>query len=276
MKKTYLLATAVSLIMFSCGTETNTNNNNQEKVEPQESGIKVVSASIAKEFPDAELMLGGEGEAHWEPVGKLKDGKIVGEEFNYIVKNYELAVPTEGEAERNCAVSEKGQHIHFIVNNEPYLAKYESSFTADLNEGTNIILSFLSRSYHESIKNGKAFNVFKYTMGEGNEQYDEVNLEQDHLLFYSRPKGTYKKSEGSEILLDFYLLNTELSETGYKVKAIIDDKEEVILTKWEPYFIEGLDVGEHIVQLELLDENNNLVDCAFSNSGKRTFQITED
>ena len=43
-------------------------------------------------------------------------------EFNFEVDNYELGIQTENEFKFKLANSAKGQHIHFIVNNEPYSA----------------------------------------------------------------------------------------------------------------------------------------------------------
>ena len=49
----------------------------------------------------------------------------------------------------------------------------------------NVILAFLSRSYHESVKNPNAF--FLTQIGEG----EKIDLTKE-FLFYSRPKGVYK------------------------------------------------------------------------------------
>ena len=52
-----------------------------------------------------------------------------------------------------------------------------------------------------------------------NQSYDLTN----EFLFYSRPKGTYKGNDTKKLLLDFYLVNTDISPTGNKVKATIND-----------------------------------------------------
>ena len=72
--------------------------------------------------------------------------------FGFEVTNYELGVQTEDATTRGIANSGKGQHIHFILNNGPYSAHYESVFSKSLNVGNYVMLAFLSRSYHESIK----------------------------------------------------------------------------------------------------------------------------
>jgi hypothetical protein len=157
------------------------------------------------------------------------------------------------------ANSKKGQHIHFIVNNGPYSAHYSESFTKKLDEKNNIILAFLSRSFHESVKNSNAY-VLTQT---GNEKIDLT----DEFLFYSRPKGTYKGVDTEKLLLDFYLVNTNLSSTGNKVKATIQDTE-FIIEEWAPYYIEGLPKGEIKIKLELIDASGNLIDSPFNPSNR--------
>ncbi len=159
-----------------------------------------------------------------------------------------------------CANSDKGQHIHLIFNNEPYIAKYEPNFTEKLKDGHYITLSFLSRSYHESLKNREAYDLRQFTVG--NAKSEEVDLTQP-IMFYSRPKGEYKGNEVKNVLLDFYLVNTDLSENGYKVRATINGND-FILTKWQAYIIEGLPMGESNIMLELLDKDNKLVKAPFN------------
>ena len=46
---------------------------------------------------------------------------------------------------------EKRQHIHLILNNDPYFAKYSANFEHKLDTNNNIILNF-GHDYHESSK----------------------------------------------------------------------------------------------------------------------------
>ena len=55
------------------------------------------------------------------------------------------------------ANSGKGQHIHFIENNGPYSAHYDNEVIKNNDNNNKIILAFLSRSYHESLKNPNAY-----------------------------------------------------------------------------------------------------------------------
>ena len=157
----------------------------------------------------------------------------------------------------DLANSAKGQHIHFIVNNGPYSAHYNQDFSADVNDG-DVVLAFLSRSYHESVKNPNAYFLTQF--GE-NQSYDLTN----EFLFYSRPKGTYKGNDTKKLLLDFYLVNTDISPTGNKVKATINDVV-FLIDEWTPYYIEGLPLGEISIKLELVNNDGVLIETPFTPS----------
>ena len=146
------------------------------------------------------------------------------------------------------------------MNNDPYSAHYEEKFSKKLEGDSNLILAFLSRSYHESVKNKNAFVLTQL-----GEQKIDLNNE---FLFYSRPKGTYKGPDTEKLLLDFYLINTQISADGNKVRATIQDKEFMI-DEWAPYYIEGLAKGEVKIKLELIDAFGNLIDTPF-NPSERT------
>ena len=77
--------------------------------------------------------------------------------FSFDISNYQLGAQTKNDIESQLANSAKGQHIHFIVNNGPYSAHYTNNFKKKLDKDNNVILAFLSRSYHESVKNPNAF-----------------------------------------------------------------------------------------------------------------------
>ena len=182
--------------------------------------------------------------------------------FTFEVESYKLGNQTEKTHVPNLANSDKGQHIHLITNNGPYSAHYESEFEKYIEEKNSIILAFLSRSYHESVKNKNA-----YVLMQTGEKY---NLNNEYI-FYSRPKGKYSGNAAEKILLDFYLVNTEISKEGNRVRVTINDQEFMIY-KWVPYYIEGLQKGETTIKLELLNNNNKLVETEF-NPTTRTIKI---
>lgn len=229
-------------------------------VPPADAKITLVAATPAVGFPEAALKLD-------TMIANEKDMKV---QYKFGVSGFELAAQTPDAATRGCANSKDGQHIHFILNNKPYLAEYKADFAEKADPGRNVLVAFLSRSYHESLKNNASVVVKDFTMpGQGNDSV-AIDVAKDPALFYSRPKGDYKKLDGDKVLLDFYLLNTDLADKGYSVRATIDGHVWTI-NKWDAYMIEGLELGKHTVRLELVDGNGNLVPGPFNDSGERTF-----
>jgi hypothetical protein len=256
--------------IFACSTankeeKTETEDNSME--EKTDSSVSSISLTPVEspEFDDSmvEMLSPMENETNLEP-GAVK--------FSYNVKNYELATQTIDADIKNCANSPKGQHIHLILNNQPYSAHYEAEFTKDLEEGHYVALSFLSRSYHESVKSYGAANIRQFTVGKEPSGQEIADLSDPHM-FYSRPKGTYTGEDAKKVLLDFYLLNTELSEEGNKVRATING-EEFMIDKWQPFFIEGAEMGEMSIKLELLDAKGELIPSPF-NPVERTVTLEE-
>jgi hypothetical protein len=178
----------------------------------------------------------------------VKQGRV---NFRFKVENFQLSTPTDYPGGCNCSNSKQGQHIHNILNNEPYTAHYTDTFSKALKPGHYISLSFLSRSYHESIKHPSAYVLSQFDVDAKSKAADLSGP----LLFYSRPKGEYASEDAKKILLDFYLVNTTLAEDGNKVKATINGNE-FILPEWSPYMITGLPMGENTIKLELIDKDN--------------------
>ncbi len=193
-------------------------------------------------------------------------------DFKFEVGDYELGAQTEKNGmAANLANSGDGQHIHFILDNMPYSAHYESEFKREMPEGTHYLVAFLSRSYHESVKNEKSFIAKKMVVGKAG---DDKNVDfSKPTMIYSRPKGEYSGKDTENLLLDFFLLNTTLSEDGNKVRATINGSE-FMLTEWAPYVIKGLPKGEVTVKLELLDSAGKLIPGGF-NEVSRTVTLKD-
>jgi len=214
-------------------------------------GLKVYPIQT-KNFPNAQLKLDTPSKMN------LKPRKT---QFDFTVKNYKLMQATSDAAEHQLAESDNGQHIHFIRDNGPYKAKYTPSFEFEMEKGYHTVLAFLSRSYHESIKNKNAYVLKQFKVGEATGKKADLSKPQ---LFYSRPKGDYKGKDFERLLLDFYLVNVKsLSEDGYKVKAEINGTQ-FTFTEWKPYVIEGLEPGKLTVTLYLLNGQDELVDSKFN------------
>lgn len=226
----------------------------------EKDGLKVYAYKESPKFPNASLKTKTPKDGSTEKVGNVK--------FDYDVQGYELGVQTSDAGTNGLSNSKDGQHIHAILNNEPYMAHYKPGFEKDLKAGHYVLLSFLSRSYHESVKNPAAADLIQFNVGETDEKPIDLNAP---LIFYSRPKGSYKGDDTKKLLLDFYLVNCKLSPDGYKVRATLNGTE-FMLTDWSAYIVEGLPLGDVTVKLELLDSNNNLVESAF-NPSERTIKL---
>lgn len=196
-----------------------------------------------------------------------QDGK-----FNYKTSGYEFAVPTPDADALMCANSGKGQHAHLIVNNDPYIAKYEPTFEQALPDGDHHILTFLSRSYHESIKTPAAHRAVLASVKDG--AFTKATPITDPMLFYSRPKGTYTgKKETQNVMLDFYPVNAPLGAGQYQVKAVVNGKEEFMIDNWQPFYLKNLPIGENTVELTLM-KDGEMVEAPL-NPVTRTFTLAK-
>jgi hypothetical protein len=229
-------------------TEENTENT-------QELKYTITPFSPSASFPDASI------ETMTYQAGKFNFG-LGGE-------SYQLGVQTPDAEAKMCANSGKGQHIHLIIDDNPYAAKYDASFDYEIEDGEHYLLAFLSRSYHESIKTDAAHVAKKISVADnGITAEKDIN---EPILFYSRPKGTYSgKLATDKVMLDFYPVNVEIG-AEYKVKASING-EDHMLDKWQPYYIEGLPMGENTIELTLVDKDGKKVDTPL-NPVKRTFTL---
>ncbi len=242
--------------------------------ESGESEVKIEAGERSPAFPGAMTRF-----------SSLKDGDVL-EDANVSVvvdvENYDLGVQTETERAKEIANSDKGQHAHIILDNDPYMADYEAGVPFEigvLEEGPHTLVVFPSRSYHESVKSPGAADIVNFYVGkEGGEfMLDKTKP----TIIYSRPKGEYKGDGAKKILLDFYLNNVELSPDGYKAKYTIKEKESgdelgsITLSDWTPAFVTGLTSGEYVITLQLLDKDGNVVEGPFNNTDRVITVVTE-
>jgi hypothetical protein len=264
----YLFLLVIGLSLASCGgnsdnaaeddsTATTESESKSEGSSTSKTSSKVTLTPFTKsqEFSDASIEL-----------VSFKDG-----EWNFKVEgsNYKLGVQSNDVAAKGCANSSKGQHIHLIVGEEPYDAKYVSSFHRDISDGKRSVLAFLSRSYHESIKTETAYtaNVIKVLDG----VVHGMSPITDPMVFYSRPKGIYNGADTKRVMLDYYLIN---AKPGQYVQADING-EVFDLHEWQPYYIEGLPAGDNTIKLSFLEKDGSLV-VTNNNPVSRTFKLNPD
>ncbi len=212
--------------------------------------IKPVTGS--PEFPDAQLGIKN-------VKAELQGTDSVKITIDYDVKNYELKNQTADAGTKECNNSKDGQHIHFILDNQPYIALYEptKTFTVAV-KSEHYLMSFLSRSYHESIKTAKAGVLYHFSVDEKG-KLSKLDILKTPMIFYSRPKGEYVGKDTKNLLLDFYVYNTTLGADASKVKVDVNGTNFDI-DKWQPYFIENAPMGDVTVKVQLTDKDGKAIE----------------
>lgn len=271
MKKNLFILSLAGLSFAACNNDNNQQNNTSNNNTTDSSATKEITlnpTAPGPEYPNAALGIKS-------MKGTLIEGTdSIEVKIEYDVKNYELKAQTADAANRTCNNSKDGQHIHFILDNEPYAALYEPMHTFKVaKNSSHILLSFLSRSYHLSLKNKEAMALVKFDVDDkGNVKMSEAPS--TPMLFYSRPKGDYLGNDANDILLDFYVVNAPLAADKYKVVATVNNKTFTIDT-WQPYLIQHLPLGTNNIQLQLVDSAGNAVSGNFT-AVSREFKLASN
>lgn len=254
------------LLLTSCG------NSEEPKEEPIETkGIELADVPGSPEFDGATIGIGKvSAEAQGEDSAKVS--------FNFDVKNYELMSQTPDAGGKQCSNSDKGQHIHFILDNKPYAALYEPMHDVVLSKNSeHYLLVFLSRSYHESVKSPGAAAVYHFKVDEKG-KVQVMDAPTEPMVFYSRPKGDYLGKDTENLLFDFYVWNTTLSADGNKVKAEIkgDGLDTTItMNTWKSQFLKNMPMGKSSIKLTLIDAAGNQISGP-SSEVTREFTLAKD
>ncbi|MGF1467493.1 MAG: hypothetical protein ACFCGT_15315 [Sandaracinaceae bacterium] len=173
-----------------------------------------------------------------------------------------------------------GNHVHVIVDNEPYIAVHDVSAPLDLRAlveaslgrplgpGRHVVRVFPSRPTHESVKADGAFAMVAFQVGRSTEG-PEID-EDAPLLTYSHPTGCHPP--GAPILLDFLVHGVDLEAGEARVRYTIDGGVEGDITRWVPHTIENLPLGDHRVRLRLVDREGALLPGPF-NDTTRVVQV---
>ncbi len=291
-----LVITAVAaLSLAGCsGNQDNANTTTTSTVTPPATQVLKVG-STPQTILDLKTTRGEQDEAKPElHVVSPADGAVVNGPV--VAVKLHLAGDLKGYKPHKDPATQKGNHIHVILDNEPYEAYYELDQPFELRNvvaGKHILRVFPSRPWHESYKNDGAFRMVTFTVKGGGDVSKPTTTNSGQtmannnaagtqtpregkdmkastagdvdptkpLLTYSRPKGEYKGAEADPIMIDFWLSNARLKGDGgeYRVRYIIDDDEPRYIDKWEPVWLSGWLSGKHIVRLELLGPDQNPV-----------------
>lgn len=262
---------AAALLAASCNNGSTSSEQTKSDSATHEPAITLTDFPPSPDFPDASLGISN--------MTVNRTGDSVKLTVLFDVKNYELKSQTNDAGSKQCANSKEGQHIHFILDNKPYVALYEPKheLTLPLNS-EHYLLCFLSRSYHESIKHKQAAVLAHFRI-DANGKLERLPESKSAMLFYSRPKGDYLGKDTANVMLDFYPTLANLG-TDHKVRADISNetngrKASFTLDKWEPKFIEGLGTGNCSVTLTLLDKDGTPV-TGENMSVTRNFKLAAD
>lgn len=165
----------------------------------------------------------------------------------------DLAGDLKGYVPHKDPATGQGNHIHVILDNQPYEAYYNLDQPFELRnvaEGKHTLRVFPSRPWHESYKNEGAFQIVTFTVKGGGDPSKptttntgqvmapaqspaataspsparegkdvtasvagDVDLTKP-LLTYSRPKGDYAGAEADPIMIDFWVTNGKLQSDG--------------------------------------------------------------
>jgi hypothetical protein len=249
-----------------------------------------------------------------KPVLKIvtpaKDAAING---STVAVKLDLSGDLKGYMPHKDPATGKGNHIHVILDNQPYEAYYELGQPFELRNviaGKHTLRVFPSRPWHESYKNEGAFQMVSFTIKgggdaakptttntgqtmannnasptptpprEGKDMAPSTGGEVDTtkpLLTYSRPKGEYKGADADPIMIDFWLVNAKLKGDGgeYRIRYIIDDDEPRFIDKSEPIWLLGWLSGKHSVRLELLGKDEMPVENGGYNTTAREITVVK-
>jgi hypothetical protein len=266
---------SLPLFLFSCqsgnnkSTEDMTDSSITDLPARDTPPITLVPVQGSPEFSNAQLA-----------ISKVSDslvGDSVKVRFEFEVKNYELKNQTPDAPNKQCNNSDKGQHIHFIMDNKPYVALYEPRHEVMLNKDSeHYLMAFLSRSYHESLKNKSASVVYHFKI-DNKGKMQKTDNPKTPMIFYSRPKGDYLGKDVQNVLLDFYVWNGTVGK-DFNVKADIKatgKDTSFRITEWKPYFLQNLPMGKTTITLSLVDSSGKLMQGP-NTTGSRDINLSKD
>jgi len=109
----------------------------------------------------------------------------------------ELSGDLKGYMPHKDPATQKGNHIHVILDNQPYEAYYELGQPFELrnvSEGKHTLRVFPSRPWHESYKNDGAFQMVEFTVKGGGDASKPTTTSSGEKM--APPANTAAKSEG--------------------------------------------------------------------------------
>ena len=162
---------------------------------------------------------------------------------------------------RNWNPERNGNHLHFILDDSPFVAHYSRDGIVfhDVSPGPHVIRAFPVYSWHESVKQQDAMAIVQFYVKEKSGGLP-LDVSQP-MMIYSAPEGVHDSNEQLAgqphpgILIDWFLHDVTMgSRTGYFVRISVDEKVLTTMKEWRPHYIQQLPPGKHTIKLELLKD----------------------
>ncbi len=304
MKKLILIVAGITAVLFAACNAPTENGNGTNKTPAAETEKAEISVVERPESIAAKMKARGEQDSASPEltVEMPKEGEVV--ESSTVKVKVKIGGDLKGYVEGKAADG-TGNHVHVILDNQPYAAHYmwdEGFELRNVTDGEHTLRLFPSRPWHESYKNEKAFKILKFSVKNG--KADETKPTTDGngmkladaksaegadvkeskagdvdftkpLLTYSRPKGEYKGADAKAIMIDFWLSNAQLKDDGgeYMVHYSINEGPIKMITKWEPIWLSGWKTGKNTIKLWLVDGSGKEIENGGYNATIREITI---
>ncbi|KXJ98404.1 MAG: hypothetical protein UZ17_ACD001002759 [Acidobacteria bacterium OLB17] len=316
MKRTFILSMSFILaaIGAACGPSAANNANSAANANAGSAAPNTTVTAMSRPDKIAEMMKARGEQDSAKPILKIlepKENSVVN--GSDVELKLELSGDLKGYMPGMDEATHTGNHIHVILDNEPYEAYYDITkpfVLKNVPDGQHTIRVFPSRPWHESYKNEGAFQMVTFTVKNGGADASKPTTTADGntmanaaaspeakaanaagkvdpkkpLLTYSRPKGEYKGADAENIMLDFWITNTDLTPSGRvvgtdpcpcHVKYWVDGTDMGQLNRWDPIWLNGFAPGKHTIKLELQDRNGKLIENGGFNSTTREITVTK-
>ena len=259
MKKLiFICSLSVSALFYGCAApaanNTAANNANANSANANASPAAQTLTVVDRPQKIVDLMASRGEQDNAKPVIKVLEPKADSVVNSSTVKvKLQLSGDLKGYKPMMDEATHTGNHIHVILDNQPYEAYYNLDQPFELRnlaDGEHTLRVFPSRPWHESYKNDGAFQLVKFTIKNGGadttqpattnsgQQMSNANsnanaapkatpegkeMQQTNagsidpkkpLLTYSRPKGEYKNADADAVMIDFWLTGGKLKDDG--------------------------------------------------------------
>ncbi len=255
MKNTFLLSLFAAIFLAGCGGTADTNsaaNRANTNANTAAAPMSLSDTETPQRIKDMMASRGEQDAAQPEvEINVPPDGATI--ESSTVRVMLTISGDLKGYKPGMDPETKMGNHIHVILDNQPYEAYYNVDREFELRnvpDGEHTLRVFASRPWHESYKNEDAFDVVRFTVKNGGANLDipattnsgqqmsnvnsntgaqpaatpegkdmppstggKIDLAKP-LLTYSRPKGDYKGTDADPIMIDFWLANAKLVGDG--------------------------------------------------------------